>query len=186
MNTLRLLTLHILEHNPNGVFGKGLLDTKSGQMQETMITIRWSQTFCDRFRIISRSQSGKLKMSPEKTVQLEEEMERHLGRLNIGFNNGKFVEDDIGNADETHFQFDMTDGKTLGFTNDEEVRYADMTSGSEGMTLLLRIIGGRNARIETPFLIFKNKDRRYAIRGVPGNIPGVVYRTAPKLSLIHI
>lgn len=32
----------------------------------------------------------------------------------------------MSNADEKHFIFEMTDGKTLGFVKDEEVGYADV------------------------------------------------------------
>ena len=31
-----------------------------------------------------------------------------------------------------------------------------------------------------PFLIFKNKDSNYPIRGVPDDVPGVSYKTGPK------
>ena len=74
----------------------------------------------------------------------------------------------------------MTDGKTFGFTNDGHVRYVYVTSGSERMTMILRFSRGRNPMIETQMMIFKNKVRNYLIRGVPDNIPEVVYRTGPK------
>lgn len=82
--------------------------------------------------------------------------------------------------DKTQFIFDMTDERTLDFTNDERVRYADVTSGSERMTFLLRISAHANANIETPLLIVKKKYGTYPIRGVPDNFPEFVYRTGPK------
>ena len=96
-------------------------------------------TFCKRYRIGSRCQSGKLKLCPEKTTELVVEISRDLGKHKIGFENGEFNEMDVECVDETHFIFHMTDDKTLGFTNDEHVRYVDVTSGSEGMTTLLRL-----------------------------------------------
>eukprot|EP00171_Calliarthron_tuberculosum_P003820 IDg3820t1 len=45
------------------------------------------------------------------------------------------------------------------------------------MTMVVRLSGGRDARIEEPFFIFKNKDRSYPIRGVPDNVDGISYRT---------
>lgn len=74
----------------------------------------------------------------------------------------------------------MDNGKTLGFSDDEEVRYADVTSGGEGIIMLVRVTGGRYAIISPPLMIFKNKDRSYPIRNVSDNIPGVAYRTGPK------
>lgn len=47
--------------------------------------------------------------------------------------------------------------------------------------MLVRLSGGKDARIEPPLLIFKDKDRTYPIRGVPDTVPGVAYRTAPKV-----
>lgn len=42
-------------------------------------------------------------------------------------------------ADETHFLINMDKGRTLGFHGDERVKYADVTSGGEGMTMMIRI-----------------------------------------------
>lgn len=48
------------------------------------------------------------------------------------------------------------------------------------MTMLVRVTGGRDARIEAPFMVFQNKARNYPIRGVTDDVPGVCYRTCPK------
>ena len=59
------------------------------------------------------------------------------------------------NFDETHFVINMDNGRTLGFKGDTDVKYADVTSGGEAMTMVVRL----NVRgIENPFMIFKNKD----------------------------
>ena len=58
-------------------------------------------------------------------------------------------------ADETHFIFNMDNGRNIGMRGPEHVKYADVVSGDEGITMMVRISGG-NARIETPFLVFKN------------------------------
>ena len=60
----------------------------------------------------------------------------------------------------------MDNGKTLGLSGDDQVKYADVTSGGEAITMLLSLSGGPYARIEVPFLIFKNKDGIYPIRNV--------------------
>ncbi|KAL3678328.1 hypothetical protein R1sor_021284 [Riccia sorocarpa] len=104
----------------------------------------------------------------------------HMGKLSREFHSGQLDEDMLENVDETHFIINMDNGYTLGFQGDQEVKYADLVSGGQGMTMIVRLTGGRNARIETPMIIFQNKDRRYPIRGVPDDILGVCYRTWPK------
>lgn len=179
-STLRLLTLKLLSESTNGVYGSNLIDNMSGMKMADKINTRWIQSFADRYRIVSRTQSGKLQISPAKQLEIEQEVARHLGRMKQGFENGDVDENNISNADETHFIFNMDNGKTLGFCGDEEVRYADVTSGGEGMTMLVRLSGGPCAKIEPPLMIFKNRDRNYPIRGTPDNVPGVSYRTGPK------
>ena len=68
----------------------------------------------------------------------------------------------------------------VGFTGEQDIKYADVVLGGESMTMVVRISGGVNALIEIPFIIFMNKDRNYPIRGVPDDIPGVPYRSGPK------
>ena len=80
---------------------------------------------------------------------------------------------------ETYFIFNVDNGKTLGFRGDENVKYADVASGGVGMTMVVRIRGGKFARLEPAFTIFQNESRNYPIRGIPDDVPGVAYRTNP-------
>lgn len=73
------------------------------------------------------------------------------------FESEKLNEDNMRNAEETHFVFDLTNGNTLGFTNGEEVRYAELSFGSEGMTVLLQISGGENENIQVPFMVLRTR-----------------------------
>lgn len=74
----------------------------------------------------------------------------------------------------------MDDGRTLCFVNAQEVRYANFTSGFEGMTMLVRISGGTKAIIKASLMIFKKKNRGYPMRNIPYYIPEVAYRTQRK------
>lgn len=56
------------------------------------------------------------------------------------------------NVDETHFLFDLNNGKTLGIHGSENVNHADFASGGEGITMVLRISRGVSAKIESLFL----------------------------------
>lgn len=52
-----------------------------------------------------------------------------------------------------------------------------MTSVGEGMTMMLRIAGGRDAKVETPMTLFKKKGGGYLIRGLPNDYPGFCSKT---------
>ncbi|DAZ96362.1 TPA: hypothetical protein N0F65_008012 [Lagenidium giganteum] len=41
---------------------------------------------------------------------------------------------------------DFDTGKTLGFVGEKSIKYADVVSGGEGMTMVVRISGGSTAR----------------------------------------
>ena len=48
------------------------------------------------------------------------------------------------------------------------------------MKMVVRLSSGRDARVESPFMVFMNKDRNYPIRGTPDDRPDVAYRTGSK------
>ena len=84
------------------------------------------------------------------------------------------------NVDETHFIVNMDNGRTLGFRGDDAVKYADVVSSGLGMTMVVRVSGGSNGIIHSPFMIFQNDKCSYPIYGCPNNVFGVSYRTAKK------
>ena len=96
----------------------------------------------------------------------------HLGVVQRGFLSEEYHEDFIENVDETHFVINMDNGRTLGFRGDQAVKYADVVSGGEAMTMVVRITGGRQATIKPPMITFTNQTRNYPIRGLQDNIPG--------------
>jgi hypothetical protein len=100
--------------------------------------------------------------------------------LQRGFQIGIFDENLIENINETHFIVNMDNGRTLGFWGNTTVKYADVISGGDSMTMVVRIFGGRRSLIEAPMLIFTNGNSTYPIQGLNDNIPRVSYRTGPK------
>ncbi len=73
-----------------------------------------------------------------------------MGRAKKGeFESGQLNENQIENADETHFVFNMDNGRTVGFRSQEHVRYADVPSGNEGITMMVRITGGKDPHVES-------------------------------------
>jgi len=103
-----------------------------------------------------------------------------LGKLQQEFNPGELDEDCVFNADETHFVIDQRNHKTLAMKGEASVKYADVVSGDEGMTMMVLISGGALSSIQVSFMIFQNQNSSYPIRGVPDDIPGVCYRSGPK------
>lgn len=65
----------------------------------------------------------------------------------------------------------------LSFVDTHDVKYSNVSSCGERMTMMVRITGGKNAIIKPRFLVFQNKSRNYPIRGVEDNVPGASYRT---------
>lgn len=74
----------------------------------------------------------------------------------------------------------MDNVQKLGFKGDMEVKYAEVVLGEKGMTVIARLIGGSDARIEKKFMYFCEKNPNYPIRVVRDSITGVAYRTGPK------
>ena len=144
------------------------------------LTNSWLQQFMFVHNIVLLSQSGRLTCSPQKEREIEMHTAFHLGVLHRGFSNGTFDENLMENIDETHFVVNMNNGRTLGFRGDTTVSYAEVVSGGDSMTMVIRISGGRRSMIEVPMLIFTNSNGNYPIRGLDDNIPGVCYRTGPK------
>ncbi|KAL3691779.1 hypothetical protein R1sor_005430 [Riccia sorocarpa] len=108
------------------------------------------------------------------------EFRLNSGKVHRGFQSGILDENLQENVDETHFVINMDNGRTLGFRGDRNIKYADVVSGGVSMTMVVKVTGGRSAKICSPLMIFQNDNCSYPIRGVPDNIPGVSYRTTRK------
>jgi hypothetical protein len=68
------------------------------------------------------------------------------------------------NIDETHFVVNLDNECTLGLQGDTSVKYAEVVSSGDSMTMVVRISWGRRSMIEAPMLIFTNAHRSYPIR----------------------
>ena len=145
-----------------------------------MISARFTQAFADIYGILSRDHTVRRKTSAQKLKFIEKQVAFHLGFLSRTLQSGQIEEDNLENADATHFVINMDNRRTLGFSGESVVKYADAVWGGEGMTIVLRISRGRNARIEARFMGFKNSGRPYPIHSLPDNFPGISYRSGPK------
>ena len=118
--------------------------------------------------------------SLEKELQIERATTYHLGVLQRSFESVVFDDNLMENVDETHFVVNLDNGRTLGFRGDTTIKYAEVVSGGDLMTMVIRILVGRRSMIEAPMLIFMNSGSNYPIRGLEDNIPEVCYRTGLK------
>lgn len=62
------------------------------------------------------------------------------------------------NADEMHVIINVDNVHPLGFLGGNNVKYADVVSGGEGFSMVVRFSGGTNFQIESPFMVFTNMD----------------------------
>ena len=179
LRLLRELALSILI-TPDSIFTIHSIDLKDNVLLINKITNSWINRFMDSQNIVLLSQRGRLTCSSNKEFQIEMQTTYHLGVLHRGFSSREFDENLIENLDKTHFIVNLDNGQTLGFRGDTTIKYAEVVSGGESMTMVVRISGGRRATIEAPMLIFSNENRSYPIRGLLDNIHWVSYRTCPK------
>ena len=130
-----------------------------------LIDKHFIERYCYTSKFVQRINSGNKRRSVEFTDQLEKSIAFHLEQIACSFSNGEINEGEVENKDETHFVFDRS------------VNYMGVVSGAEGMTVVLRVTGGVNSRIASPFFIFKSRAESYPIAGSPDNNPRVSYRT---------
>ena len=184
---LRLLAQGILDESKHDTFNTKYIDPKDKKQQTlgTKITRAWVTIFTQWFDIVQRKQSGKLLVSNEKQLSIEKNVAYHLQQVKRDFDDGILDENMVENSDETHFAINMDNKKTLALKGSDNVKYADVVGGGDGMTLMVRVTGGVDAKIYASLMIFSNKDRSYPIRGLVDDVPGVCYRTGSKGWMDH-
>ncbi len=114
----------------------------------------------NRFNTIVGKQCGALSRSITHHVYTEHCIEYHLGELERDFSCTDLDQAMVENVDETHLLINQDNRRTLGYVRDPNANYADVSSSDEGMTMVLRISGGVNSKVEAPFMIFENRDIR--------------------------
>lgn len=102
-----------------------------------------------------------------------------LGPLDPELSNRLLNETDFKHAGKMYFVINNDNGLKLRFRSDASARQINVTSGGESLTMIVRISGDRDARVQPPIMIFKNKGSN-SIRGLPDDIPDACYCTGPK------
>ena len=75
-------------------------------------------------------------------------------------------ESPVENFDETHIGVDRDNGRVLDYQGSKRVPYLDAASGRDCFAVWMRILGGENARIEKPLVIFQNLNGNYLTAGI--------------------
>lgn len=122
----------------------------------------------------------KLQLSPDKICYIEKKEKFHHCLLKHGYNIGMLCENSKGNADRTHIVVYFDTGKTLGFIGNQHANYAEVISGGEAITMMVRIMCGVNANIHPLMIVFQDMKSSYSIRGVPDSVPAVCYQSSSK------
>ena len=133
----------------------------------------------EEYNIVAKRHCGSLLINPAKELQIEGKVACHLWKPSRGFGDRLLKEDMVENMDETHSVFNMDDGIALSVIGSGDVKYAYMSCGHVGMTIVVLNTGGRDAAIKPPFMVFQNKSRIYPIGSVPDDVPGGSYGNEP-------
>ena len=173
------MALHILHISKYEEFHDRTVDQRGVPIVQK-ISYSFTQRFMIKCNVVHRMQTGRLSWSPAKERHVRMLVAFHLGTLHRGFLSGEYNENYIENVDETHFLINVDNGKTLGFRSDQVVKYSDVVSGGEAMTMVVRVTGGIRGKIMAPLIIFTNTTSAYPIQGVWNNAPGVTYRSSPR------
>lgn len=177
-DVLKTAALRIVD-NPEVPVTALEIEVVTGKSIVESISTYFIADFCNLYRLVSRQKTGNLTLDPAATKQLHREVSYHLGCMKRAFEEG-LDESDVENYDETNIQMDMVSKSVLDFVGTKRVRYGELSNGRQSFTVCMRISGGPNGKIETPFVIFQNNLSSYPILGVPDNIDGVKYRSNPK------
>ncbi len=162
------------------------VNERTGKPIRDLITYHWVYGCMSRSNIIIRKKSGSLSRCPSHSAYTEILIAYYLGQLQRDFISGGLDGHMVENMDETHFLMHKDNHRTLEHVGEGNVSYADVASGGEDMTMVLRISGGVNAKLQPSFMVFKNRNRNYPIYGVPDNVPGVSYRTGQRACMDHV
>lgn len=170
-STVILLAKNILERSDTQFKSDHVPPGHSEKPIGQRVTHRWVQTWRERHDIILKCPSGKPAVSQQKQTYTDQCVAFHLGQVRSKFMAGELDERLVRNMDETHVVIDQTMPRIYGFRG-KSVKLMDVVSGTEALTLALRVTGGPEARLHDPFVIFVNKQSSYPIRGLPDVIDG--------------
>ena len=149
-------------------FNENYTDAKDGKLIVQKLTYSWITMFSERFNTVPRAAKGKRSLSPAKTEFIEKSVAYHLGCVKRKFDSGELDENLVENIDQIHFIINMDNGKSLGFIGDDSVKYADVVSGGDGVTMIVRITGRGKRFIGSSVHDFQRQELQISYPWMPG------------------
>lgn len=165
LHYLELLILHFVDMNS---YRKNALDPQTEQPLDNEINRPRSQSFTEEHRI-SRASTGSISLLLLSNNEFKVKS-NNLVTLSRLLTSDTVRKDKLRSTDETHFIIKFDNWKTVGFCGTDEVEYNGVVSGADCLTTGLGLSGVRDGRNEPPFRIFSNKNRRYPICVVSGDL----------------
>lgn len=163
-------------------YGKDMKDPRSHRPLMECLTARWVRAFADRWQVTldDRPVGTNVPIYKQRQLELDEKLiAYHLGCMARQLREEKLREDDVGVLAPIHFLLSTKTGNTLGFGEKKQPEFAEIIEGARPMTMLVRVSGGKDAKVGAPVMIFQDAERTYPIPGVADDVPDVCYRTSP-------
>lgn len=145
-----------------------------------IISTRRIQHFMKSNSVVSWAQTVKFPVCRKKEEFINREVELILRKIMKEFNAGNLVDEQVCNADETHFLFYLHNYRTLDIRGEEGVKCKNVLSGDEGFTIMICINGRSSSSLGSQFAIFQNPKCSYLIHGLSESMLGFLYRTGKK------
>lgn len=180
--TLRTVAEELVKEGGSKEYGVGTVDPRSKKQVLECLNSRWIRAFADRYHILLDVRGGgNVPASRELQFDIGDRViAYHIGLLARAFQTGDLLEENVETLGVFHFIVNAENGYTLGFSGEQDANYSETMNGSRGMTMLLRVSGGKDAKIETPFMILEDAERSYPLVGIPDDVDNCAYRTAPQ------
>lgn len=92
--------------------------------------------------------------SPAKRELIDRQVAFHIDQLSRNLNSGLLKKEEILNSVETHSINHLYHNQTLSKHGDTEIKYADVVSRGDGLTMMVTLRGNCIGHMEVPLFFF--------------------------------
>lgn len=124
------------------------------------------------FLVLSKAHRDNHKLGPEKDLAAQVDVATTLGIVCNLLTDVVLNENCHKLADEMDLSFSVDNRQKVILFGTDSIKYANVGTGGECFTIIIRNEGEGESRIAPPILVFQNEDRSSLIR----NLPDYVYR----------
>lgn len=177
---LRQPALDVIENFGGPACNNGTSISRTGVLIKELVCHVWITRFVLCMASVCCAQTAKLLVSPVNLELTDRQDASHIGQLSCDLKSGLLKKEEIFNSDETSFILHLHNKQTLSKNGGTEMKYANLVSGDDSMTLMIALGGGCGCHIKVPMIIFENVFRSYPIRELCDDIPSVTYSSTSK------